>query len=242
MTKAVVISGSPRKEESISYQISKRILEKIKEEYNTFEYDILILSCLNIQKCKGCARCFIEGNGCMSNQDDMRMVEQKLIEANLIILTSPVYSHNVSGDMKIFVDRLSYWSHLFRLVGKYGITISSSSTNGNCFVDQYLINTLRYWGVDVIGNISYTSNTPVNIFEINQLVKQVINIFDTNEVIDIEAQEKIFQFYKHKYRENYQRSCKDSSVPLTAESRFWIENKYFEYDSFKELFLDRVNI
>lgn len=55
-----------------------------------------------------------------------------------LILGSPTYGHNVSGDMKIVMDRLCYWSHLFYLSGKPGMPLVSASTNGYLKVGDML--------------------------------------------------------------------------------------------------------
>lgn len=172
MKKAIAIVGSPRKQKAVSYQICYSLLKEIKKQIDEFEYKIYCLNSLKIARCKGCMQCFI--NGSCPIKDDMNEIKKELLAADLIILASPVYMHNVTGDMKNFIDRLAYWSHLLRLVGKYGIVISVSSTNGNFFVKQYLNTVSDYWGIDIIGNIEYRENEDLNILEYRQLISRIV--------------------------------------------------------------------
>lgn len=232
MKKAIAIVGSPRKQKAVSYQICYSLLKEIKKQIDEFEYKIYCLNSLKIARCKGCMQCFI--NGSCPIKDDMNEIKKELLAADLIILASPVYMHNVTGDMKNFIDRLAYWSHLLRLVGKYGIVISVSSTNGNFFVKQYLNTVSDYWGIDIIGNIEYRENEGLNILEYRQLISRIVECFRENNIlINMEAKEKIFQYYKNKYMDCYK---KNTTVYITQEAKFWHENGYFEYDSFSELF------
>lgn len=41
-------------------------------------------------------------------------LEKKILEADLIVLLSPVYLNNVSGAMKTFLDRIGSWVHTLR--------------------------------------------------------------------------------------------------------------------------------
>lgn len=122
-------------------------------------------------------------------------------------------------------------------MGKYGIIISVSSTNGNFFVNQYLNTVSDYWGIDIIGNIEYRENEDLNILEYRQLINRIVECFRENNIlINIEAKEKIFQYYKNKYMDYYKKYTTDEVLYITQEAKFWHENGYFEYDSFSELF------
>ena len=235
MKKAIAIGGSPRKQKAVSYQICYSLLKEIKKQIDELEYKIYCLNSLKIIRCKGCMQCFMDGS--CPIKDDMNKIKKELLAADLIILASPVYMHNVTGDMKNFIDRLAYWSHLLRLVGKYGIIISVSSTNGNFFVNQYLNTVSDYWGIDIIGNIEYRENEDLNILEYRQLINRIVECFRENNIlINIEAKEKIFQYYKNKYMDYYKKYTTDEVLYITQEAKFWHENGYFEYDSFSELF------
>ena len=66
----------------------------------------------------------------LNGLDDSARVKKAIERCDYLILGSPTYGHNVSGDMKILMDRLTYWGHLFHLAGKPGMAMVSATTNG----------------------------------------------------------------------------------------------------------------
>lgn len=56
-----------------------------------------------IHQCLGCYGC--RNTHVCVRKDDMQDVLQKLIEADVIVLASPVYFYSVSGQMKVMIDR-----------------------------------------------------------------------------------------------------------------------------------------
>ncbi|MDR0919903.1 MAG: flavodoxin family protein [Oscillospiraceae bacterium] len=66
------------------------------------EVDIILISQMNINPCDGCGEC--KTKECHI-EDDMSLALSKLIEADAIILASPVYYGSVAGGFKCFLDR-----------------------------------------------------------------------------------------------------------------------------------------
>ena len=77
-----------------------------------------------------------------------------MTEANGIVFASPVYIDNVSGQMKIFFDRLADAIHYQLLAGKYGCSVASTHTSGGDEVVAYQNHVLNYLGVIAVGGIS----------------------------------------------------------------------------------------
>jgi multimeric flavodoxin WrbA len=65
----------------------------------------------DLAHCTGCFVCFLRGEENCPNQDDAPETEQKMHESDGVIFASPVYGMNVSGLMKVFIDRFSNVSH-----------------------------------------------------------------------------------------------------------------------------------
>lgn len=97
MKQVIALLGSKRKKNTYrllmemqpileKYQIQLRIIELYKE---------------NIQPCLGCEQCILRGNCVL--QDDTPHIMQQLMEADGIILASPVYLQQVSGQIKTFL-------------------------------------------------------------------------------------------------------------------------------------------
>lgn len=236
MKKGVAIIGSPRQNRSISRYLCLQLFEEIKINFREFEYELFMLPDLNINKCIGCTECFRRSDSCIQFQDDLQMLENKMLESDLIIFASPVYAHNITGDMKIFFDRITYWTHLLRLVGKYGIAVSVSSSSGNCYVDEFLCKTMEYIGLCLIGNISYSGIKGFDMSELSRLAQETIQCLKNRKLVNTEFKENIFQNYKATFVKIYENSLKDPNLSLNAEAKFWLDNNYLDCNSFIELF------
>jgi len=59
-----------------------------------------------IQPCLACKACWQRTPGKCVIQDDMAVLTEKFINSDLVILASPIYTDNVSGLLKVFLDRL----------------------------------------------------------------------------------------------------------------------------------------
>lgn len=105
----------------------KEALESAKE--NGVDVELLTLSNKEIKPCDHCRTCYETGECCI--EDDMNEIYLKLLEADGIILGSPVYFWSVSAQAKLFIDRtyaLRYPTH--RLKGKVGGAIAVAGRRG----------------------------------------------------------------------------------------------------------------
>jgi multimeric flavodoxin WrbA len=70
-----------------------------------------------------------------------------MLRADGIVLGSPVYIDHVTGQMKVFIDRLADTIHYQKLFGKYGCAVSTTWISGGAQVVSYLNHVLNYLGV-----------------------------------------------------------------------------------------------
>lgn len=68
-----------------------------------------------ITPCTGCGICDSPGSQCIQ-KDDMPMILEKMIRADVLVMATPVYFYSVSGQMKSFIDRTC--SRYKELIGK----------------------------------------------------------------------------------------------------------------------------
>lgn len=152
-SKIVAISGSPRADDlSLTNLVLKKTYVSFCRHFKNIEWEILSLRDFKIDMCKGCLECFNKGV-CIID-DDMNFIKNKMIASDIIVLASPVFFHNVTGIFKTFVDRTSFYAHYFGMIGKYGVTYSISSTNGNDEVNKYLKKYFDFLGVKTTAQIS----------------------------------------------------------------------------------------
>ncbi|MDR0460068.1 MAG: flavodoxin family protein [Nitrososphaerota archaeon] len=99
--KIIGFIASPRKEGNTAWIIN-RILEGAKEQ--GAKVQAVYSSDLDIRPCKGCLGC-VQSDKCGIN-DDMQGIYNALKQADALVLGSPVYMGQMSGQAKIFTDRL----------------------------------------------------------------------------------------------------------------------------------------
>ena len=57
-----------------------------------------------VAPCSGCYYCSTHGGACV-HKDDMADILQKMIDADVIVLASPVYFYSISAQLKAVIDR-----------------------------------------------------------------------------------------------------------------------------------------
>jgi len=83
------------------------------------EVELLTLIGKEIKPCDGCGTCRKEGE--CHIKDDMQPIYEKLLEAEGIILGTPVYFWNMTGQAKVLLDRTYCLRHpRFKLQNKVG--------------------------------------------------------------------------------------------------------------------------
>ena len=103
--KIVCLLGSPRKS-GITTTIANRLTATatgLGAETRTFE-----LNCLTYRGCQGCYACKTGLDRCVLD-DDLAGVLQAVAEADVLVLATPVYYGDVTGQLKCFIDRTFSW-------------------------------------------------------------------------------------------------------------------------------------
>jgi len=148
--KILAIHGSPRTIRSTTRKLASFILEGAAEA--GAETEMIDLCDFRITPCTACEGCSF--NGICVYEDDLPVILERMKEADGIVFASPVYIDNVSGQMKIFFDRLADAIHYQQLAGKYGCSVASTHTSGGDEIVAYQNHVLNYLGVIAVGGIS----------------------------------------------------------------------------------------
>jgi len=104
----LILSGSPRK-----YGNSDLLCEEFMKGAADAGHsvDLIRIARLNIGYCKGCYACK-KGGKCVI-KDDMADLLQKMIEADVIVLSSPVYFYAMNAQLKAVIDRsIARWTEI----------------------------------------------------------------------------------------------------------------------------------
>lgn len=107
--KILLINGSPKGKRSNSLKLAYSFIEGFKngctDDEESISIDELHVASMNIAACKGCFACWQKMPGICCIKDDMQKVIGKLIDADLILWSFPLYYFNVPGILKNLIDR-----------------------------------------------------------------------------------------------------------------------------------------
>ena len=98
--KVLILSGSPRKDGN-SDILCNEFMRGAVESGN--EVEKIRVAEKKIGFCTGCYAC--RNTGVCAIKDDMAEVMQKLIDADVIVLASPVYFYSIDAQLKALIDR-----------------------------------------------------------------------------------------------------------------------------------------
>jgi len=105
--KVLIINGSPKGKASNSLKLTHSFIEGFKavvEKKEEITVDELQVVSLNIGACKGCFACW-RNNGVCCQKDDMQMVIDKILAADVIVWSFPLFVYSVPGILKNLLDR-----------------------------------------------------------------------------------------------------------------------------------------
>lgn len=99
--KVLIISLSPRRGGN-SDLLCDEFAKGVREAGNEVEKVSLLEKKINY--CTGCGYCFNHKGQC-SQKDDMIDLKEKMENADVIVLSTPIYFYTMAGQMKTFIDR-----------------------------------------------------------------------------------------------------------------------------------------
>jgi multimeric flavodoxin WrbA len=109
MKKVLILSGSPRKggnSDILCDQFAKGALE------NGNQVEKIRVTEKKIAPCTGCYFCRNSGGRCALN-DDMGDILQKIIDCDVLVLSSPVYFYSMCAQLKAVIDRcVARWTEI----------------------------------------------------------------------------------------------------------------------------------
>jgi multimeric flavodoxin WrbA len=108
MAKVVAFNGSPRKDGNTSILIGHIFAELENEGITT---ELVQVGKKKIRGCTACMKCFEKKDGhCVFDDDIVNTCIDKMVDADGVILGSPVYFLDVTAEMKGLIDRAGFVS------------------------------------------------------------------------------------------------------------------------------------
>ncbi len=153
--KILTIIGSPRKKGN-SYQAACKLEEEMKKQ-GDYEFEYLFLKDTNLQECRGCFNCISRGIEFCPLKDDRQMIQEKMHQADGLIMVSPVYVMTVTALLKNFIDRVAYLCHRPEYHGKKAMVLCTTGGIGAKETLEYMELITEAWGYKVAGKCSLTT-------------------------------------------------------------------------------------
>jgi multimeric flavodoxin WrbA len=148
--KVLGVSGSPRKDGN-SDVAAKTILETLRDLGET---EFIRIADYNIEHCIGCGRHW-KLQRCVIQHDDLQQLLNKWREADLLIVSTPVYWLSPPGVMKDFIDRtVSLGTDpVPPFKNKKVALVTVAAENGFELQNELLSRWLRRYEAQIIGSI-----------------------------------------------------------------------------------------
>jgi multimeric flavodoxin WrbA len=155
--KAIAINGSARKDGNTAI-LTRYVFDELEKAGVTTE--LIQLAGEKIHGCRACYACFKnKNNKCVFDDDIVNTCIQKMIDADAIILASPVYFANMSSEMKALIDRAGFVQRangniLKRKVGapvvavrRAGAVFTHDAINHFFFISEMIVAGSSYWNM-----------------------------------------------------------------------------------------------
>ena len=130
MKEIILFNGSPHQQGNT--KIALDIVAAALKEHH-IKTEIIQLGGTNIRPCKGCRACIKNKNKrCVITGDAVNAYIERMIDADGIVIGSPVYTSNVTAEVKAFIDRVNFVckANDFLLKGKIGAPVIVATKSG----------------------------------------------------------------------------------------------------------------
>ena len=147
----VILVGSMRKNGNTA-KLAQSFAEGAAKNNNV---ETVSVADYKVNPCIGCNSCFMRnGNKCFQN-DDMVRIYEKLRNADIVVIASPVYFYGISAQLKAIVDRLHTPMRNTFHIKKLGLLLVGAAELPNLFepvLMQYQM-VLDFFKLDSIGSV-----------------------------------------------------------------------------------------
>ena len=157
--KVVAFNGSARKDGNTAILI-RRVLQTL--ERNGIETELIQLAGEQIHGCNACRTCYKTKNKrCVIETDNVNSYIQKMLEADGIILGSPVYFSMMTPELKALIDRAGYVARANRdmfkkkvgaavvAVRRAGAIATFDAINHFFLISQMIVPGSSYWNIGI---------------------------------------------------------------------------------------------
>ena len=142
MMKIVIIHGQSHEGSTcmVARELANKVGGEVREFFLPRDFD---------QPCRGCYTCFKTDLSRCPHFRDLEPLERAMLDADLLILESPVYVYHATGQMMSFLDHYGTWWVVHRpmpeMSEKQAVAISTAAGGGMKSTVKDLADSLEMW-------------------------------------------------------------------------------------------------
>lgn len=152
--KITVINGTAKK--GVTYHLKEIFLDEFRGKAEITEF---YLPKDGPGFCSGCTTCFRGGEKLCKDAGCVQKIEKALLEADLLVFTSPAYVFHTTGAMKALLDHFGYRWMPHRpareFFGKRAVIITQCLGAGAASTARDIKDSLAWWGMTDIRTCSF---------------------------------------------------------------------------------------
>ncbi|WP_031550352.1 flavodoxin family protein [Oribacterium sp. FC2011] len=139
MAKKVLIIETSLRQDSNSDKLADSFSIGAKDAGN--EVEVVSLKGKNIGFCTGCFAC--QKLGYCTIKDDANEVTEKILEADVVVWSTPIYYYEMSGQMKTMIDRAnSLYPRDYKFRDVYLLSVAAEDED---YVDEHAVGGVQGW-------------------------------------------------------------------------------------------------
>ena len=231
--KITVINGTEK--HGVTYKLKEIFLDKLRDQADITEF-YLPKDCPNF--CIGCTNCF-RGNerGC-KDAEYTQKIEKALLEADLLVFTSPAYVFHATGAMKAMLDHFGYRWMPHRpakeMFGKRAVIITQCLGAGGKSAAKDIKDSLSWWGVSYIKVCSFKLMSEILWEKLpekkkNQMEDKLVNTAEKIKQIDFSHPARTNLITKAKfYVVRMLQTSLGKSNPEYTDFKYWKSNGWID--------------
>ena len=152
--KIAVINGTEKR--GVTYRMKEIFLEQFRDDSEITEY---YLPGDGPGFCMGCTACFRNNQIRCKDSEKVQKIEKSMLEADLLVFTSPAYVFHATGAMKAMLDHFGYRWMPHRpakeMFGKRAVIITQCLGAGGRSAAKDIKDSLSWWGISTIKVVSF---------------------------------------------------------------------------------------
>ncbi|MFC1693010.1 flavodoxin family protein [Candidatus Latescibacterota bacterium] len=205
--KILTILGSPHDRKSNTRALVDDFVQEVANAGLQLEHQVISLGRKTVLPCKGCWNCTRNKPCPQSAKDDLDEIKTAMIDCDMLIIACPVYTNQITAQLKALFDRLFTWCHIFPLLGKYSLSACTTGGDGIEKTSAFIEKMLATYGTYSFGTISSRGGFTPGLFPLRgiarekyrKLARHVASTLIEGKRLSVNAkQKKMFKVMKRK--------------------------------------------